>query len=119
MKRGPTLRLVCVNDVYLLDNLPRLRTLVQRSREAPGVDMVLCTMAGDFVAPSLLSSLDHGAGMVDCLNAVPVTHACFGNHEQDVPIESLPRGRESLPAPGSTPTCRPSRRRCRPRRCWR
>lgn len=89
MKRGPTLRLVCVNDVYLLDNLPRLRTLVQRSREAPGVDMVLCTMAGDFVAPSLLSSLDHGAGMIDCLNAVPVTHACFGNHEQDVPIESL------------------------------
>lgn len=27
--------------------------------------------------------------MVDCLNAVPVTHVCFGNHEQDVPFEEL------------------------------
>ncbi|MFO0628951.1 MAG: 5'-nucleotidase C-terminal domain-containing protein [Polyangiales bacterium] len=85
--RGPRLRLVAINDVYLLDNLPRLRTLLRAP--APEVDLTLCTLAGDFVSPSLLSSLDRGAGMVDCLNAVPVTHVCFGNHEQDVPFDAL------------------------------
>ncbi len=87
--RGPTLRLVCVNDVYALDNLPRLRTLVRHLREAAPDDALITTLAGDFISPSLLSSLDHGAAMVDCLNAVPVTHVCFGNHEQDVPFEEL------------------------------
>jgi 2',3'-cyclic-nucleotide 2'-phosphodiesterase (5'-nucleotidase family) len=85
--RGPRLRLVAINDVYLLDHLPRLRTLLHAP--APDVDLTLCTLAGDFVSPSLLSSLDRGAGMVDCLNAVPVTHVCFGNHEQDVPFDAL------------------------------
>ncbi len=89
MRRGPTLRLVCVNDVYALDNLPRLRTLVQRCLRERPADLLLSTLAGDFIAPSLLSSLDHGAGMVACLNAVPITHVCFGNHEQDVPFASL------------------------------
>lgn len=85
--RGPRLRLVAINDVYLLENLPRLRTLLRAP--APDVDLTLCTLAGDFVSPSLLSSLDRGAGMIDCLNAVPVTHVCFGNHEQDVPFDAL------------------------------
>jgi 2',3'-cyclic-nucleotide 2'-phosphodiesterase (5'-nucleotidase family) len=87
--RGPTLRLVCVNDVYALDNLPRLRSLVRRAASTEPADVFLTTLAGDFVAPSLLSSLDGGAGMVECLNAVPITHVCFGNHEQDVPPEAL------------------------------
>jgi 2',3'-cyclic-nucleotide 2'-phosphodiesterase (5'-nucleotidase family) len=52
-------------------------------------DALITTLAGDFVAPSLLSSLDQGAGMVDCLNAVPITHVCFGNHEQDIPAAAL------------------------------
>ena len=45
--------------------------------------------AGDFVAPSLLSSIDHGRGMVDVLNQVGVGVVCFGNHESDVQHESL------------------------------
>ncbi len=87
--RGPTLRLVCVNDVYQLENLPRLRTLVKRLAAEDPADLLLVTLAGDFLAPSLLSSLDHGAAMVECLNAVPVTHAIFGNHEDDVPFAAL------------------------------
>lgn len=87
--RGPTLRLVCVNDVYLLDHLPRLRALVRHLAANDPADLLLTTLAGDFVAPSLLSSLDRGHGMVDCLNAVPITHVCFGNHEQDIPAEAL------------------------------
>jgi 2',3'-cyclic-nucleotide 2'-phosphodiesterase (5'-nucleotidase family) len=87
--RGPTLRLVCVNDVYSLENLPRLRTLVRRCATDDPADVLLTTLAGDFLAPSLLSSLDHGAGMVACLNAIPITHVCFGNHELDIPPEQL------------------------------
>ncbi|WP_437296597.1 5'-nucleotidase C-terminal domain-containing protein [Sorangium sp. So ce426] len=85
---GPSLRIVCVNDVYLLDNLPRLATLVRRHAAAPA-DRFLVVMAGDFLAPSLLSSLDHGRGMVDCMNALPITHTIFGNHEADVELPEL------------------------------
>ena len=73
---GPTLRLVCVNDVYSLEHLPRLKSLVREMATVTPADRLITTLAGDFVAPSLLSSLDHGAGMIDCLNAVPITHAC-------------------------------------------
>ncbi len=47
------------------------------------------TLAGDFLAPSVLSSLDDGRGMVACLNAIGVTHVTFGNHENDIPRASL------------------------------
>jgi NADPH:quinone reductase-like Zn-dependent oxidoreductase/2',3'-cyclic-nucleotide 2'-phosphodiesterase (5'-nucleotidase family) len=86
---GPTLRIVAVNDVYTLENLPRLRTLVEHHRTTDPADVFLVTLAGDFVAPSILSSLDSGRGMVDCMKAVGVTHAIFGNHEDDIPIEAL------------------------------
>ena len=89
----PRLRIVSVNDVYSLENLPRLATLLEdrgkaRRGEEP-VDAFLVVLAGDFLAPSMLSSLDFGAGMVDCLNAVGVTHVIFGNHEDDVPTAEL------------------------------
>eukprot|EP00937_MAST-01D_sp_MAST-1D-sp2_P001858 g1858.t1 len=79
------LRIICVTDVYVLDNLPALHTLVrQRS-----LKNTIILLPGDFCAPSLLSSMDHGFGMVDLLNLVPVTHVCFGNHETDIPHEEL------------------------------
>jgi 2',3'-cyclic-nucleotide 2'-phosphodiesterase (5'-nucleotidase family) len=49
-------------------------------------------LPGDFLAPSLLSSLDKGYGMVDLLNrvgGVGIQYVCFGNHETDVPIEEM------------------------------
>ena len=49
-------------------------------------------LPGDFLAPSLLSSLDKGRGMVDILNrvgGVGIQYVCFGNHENDVPIEDM------------------------------
>ena len=48
----------------------------------------MCTLNGDFLSPSLLSSLDLGAAAVSAMNA-PVTHACLGNHEFDHSIEVL------------------------------
>ncbi len=87
--RGPTLRVVAVNDVYSLEHLPRLASLVREAHEVAPADRLLVTMAGDFVAPSVLSSLDAGRGMVDCMNALGFTHAVLGNHEDDVPPDEL------------------------------
>ncbi|HEX8796471.1 MAG TPA: 5'-nucleotidase C-terminal domain-containing protein [Polyangiaceae bacterium] len=86
---GPRLRIVQINDVYSLENLPRLLTLVHAMRTEDAADATLVVVAGDFLAPSLLSSLDAGKGMVACLNAIGVTHVIFGNHEDDVPPAEL------------------------------
>lgn len=76
------LRIIHINDVYTLENLPRLKSFVEAM---PGI----VTMGGDFLAPYLLSSLDHGAGMVDVLNALPTHYAILGNHESDIPFAAL------------------------------
>jgi 2',3'-cyclic-nucleotide 2'-phosphodiesterase (5'-nucleotidase family) len=81
------LRIVAFNDVYALDHLPRLATLIAEARV--GCDRLVVTLAGDFLAPSLLSSLDDGRGMVAILAAIGVTHVTFGNHEDDVPHAAL------------------------------
>ena len=87
--RGPLLRVVSVNDVYSLENLPRLATLIRHCKETDPADAFIAVLAGDFVAPSMLSSLDQGKGMVECLNAVGITHVIFGNHEDDIPMAAL------------------------------
>lgn len=87
--RGPRLRIVAINDVYVLDNFPRLATLIAELGRTDPVDRTLVTLAGDFLAPSLLSSLDQGAGMVAVLDAIGVTHVTFGNHEDDVDVAVL------------------------------
>ena len=88
------LRIIQINDVYELDCFPSLKTLVdtkrnepQQQQQQPDETLVVC--CGDFLAPSLLSSLDQGASMVDCLNQVGVTHVCLGNHEADVSTAAL------------------------------
>ncbi|HEY5240013.1 MAG TPA: metallophosphoesterase, partial [Polyangiaceae bacterium] len=86
---GPALRIVQVNDVYTLENLPRLATLLRHHAETNPADAFLSVMAGDFLAPSILSSLDAGRGMVECLNALGMSHVVLGNHEDDVPIAQL------------------------------
>jgi len=94
------LRIVAINDVYELDYLPHYATC--RRKETLPSDAGISTsvtigiMAGDFLAPSLLSSLDKGVGMVDCLNLCRLDYASIGNHEGDVPmIHFFNRIRES------------------------
>lgn len=89
VQRGPSLRLVCFNDVYTLENLPKLLNLVRHHRETAPADRTLVTLAGDFIGPSMLSSLDKGRSMIECLNAIGVTHVIFGNHEDDVEPSEL------------------------------
>jgi 5'-nucleotidase len=81
------LRIFHVNDVYLLDNFPSLKACIDYMSK--GHDNVLTTLAGDFLAPSLLSSIDQGRGIVDVMNKTPIHAVCFGNHEADVPLPSL------------------------------
>jgi len=80
------LRIFHINDVYTLEHLPILRSCINARSE--GVN-VLTTLGGDFLAPSLLSSIDHGRGMIAAINAIPIHAVCFGNHECDVPFGSL------------------------------
>jgi hypothetical protein len=87
--RSNTLTLVAVNDVYDLEHLPKLRTLVDTVKAERAGGTVITTLAGDFLSPSVLSSLDRGRGMVQVLNAVGVDYACFGNHEADVGLKAL------------------------------
>ena len=87
--RSNTLTLVAVNDVYGLEHLPKLRTLVDAVTAERAGGTVITTLAGDFLSPSVLSSLDRGRGMVQVLNAVGINYACLGNHEADVGLKAL------------------------------
>jgi len=86
-EQQPSLRVVHINDVYSLKNMPKLKTLVQEARK--GAKKTLFTVGGDFLAPYLLSTFDKGAGMVKCLNEIGVDFVIFGNHEIDVGVEEL------------------------------
>mmetsp|Transcript_14267 Transcript_14267/g.18632 ORF Transcript_14267/g.18632 Transcript_14267/m.18632 type:complete len:657 (+) Transcript_14267:74-2044(+) len=93
------LRIVHINDVYELDNFPCFKSLVDDvstaktneggGQQQQGPHRTIVTLGGDFLGPSLLSSLDRGFAMVDCMDTSGVTHVCIGNHETDVPDEAL------------------------------
>ncbi|CAB9513953.1 5-Nucleotidase [Seminavis robusta] len=86
------LRLVAINDVYELTNLPKFQTfLKQLEPKATGV-----LLAGDFLSPSTLSSIDGGRGMVATLKACGLTHVCLGNHEADLHWPQLHSRMEEL-----------------------
>lgn len=84
------LQIIQVNDVYEIDNWPQFKTA--RSEAAASFKKfgpTIGVLPGDFVAPSLLSSLDKGNGMVDCMNASGIDYVCIGNHESDIPLANL------------------------------
>ena len=81
------LRIFQVNDVYELDLFPNLKTLIDSNKGE--ADHVLVVMAGDFLGPSLLSSLDKGRGMVDIMMMCGFTHVSIGNHETDIPTDAI------------------------------
>ncbi len=81
------LTLLQINDVYEIapvggrGGLAPLMTLLQQERAAAA--QTLTVVSGDFLSPSLLSGIDHGAAMVALLNAIGVDLVTFGNHEFD------------------------------------
>ena len=86
-------RLLLVNDVYVTDTLrdgtgglARVATL-HRQLERDG--RVLFLLAGDVLSPSLLSKWYAGRQMVDGFNAARLDYATFGNHEFELPRDTL------------------------------
>ena len=96
------LRIVHVNDLSRLDGLDgsggvaRLATVVGEVR-AGGAERVLVTHGGDAISPSLLSSFDKGAHIIDLFNRVGFDAMVLGNHEFDfgpeVTVERIAQAR--------------------------
>ncbi|MGH7718376.1 MAG: bifunctional metallophosphatase/5'-nucleotidase, partial [Gemmatimonadaceae bacterium] len=91
---GPApVRFLLVNDVYIPDTsrdgsggLSRLATL-HRSLERDGG--AIFVLAGDVLSPSLLSKWYGGSQMVESFNAAALEYATFGNHEFELPRDTL------------------------------
>lgn len=87
------IRFLSINDVYVADTLPDgsgglARVAAIRDRialEGP----TLLVVAGDFLSPSALTKVTGGRHMVDALNAARVDYATFGEHEFDLPRDTL------------------------------
>jgi 2',3'-cyclic-nucleotide 2'-phosphodiesterase (5'-nucleotidase family) len=41
------------------------------------------------LAPYLLSSIDHGVGMMMAINETPIDYLTWGNHEADIPHKDV------------------------------
>eukprot|EP00439_Symbiodinium_sp_Y106_P085940 s683_g30.t1 len=83
------IRLVHINDVYIMDNLPRLRKFLDDCCSGIRRENLVVCVGGDLLSPYPLSTLDKGRGMVEVMLESGVQYACFGNHEADVDLRSL------------------------------
>ena len=92
---GKFLRILTVNDVYTLDNYPRLSTAKQAAlAEAKEIDaVVISVLNGDFLSPCSLTAIDGGRAMTEGLNHAMLDYVMLGNHEFDfgfdVPISRM------------------------------
>lgn len=88
------------NDVYNLDptteenpigGAARFATVLARLRATLGKKgrTPLLVFCGDFVGPSLMSSVTHGAHLIEAFNKLNVDFGTFGNHEFDYGYQSL------------------------------
>ena len=91
--QSATLTLLTVNDVYEIapvqgqGGLAELMTLLRAERAT--ATHHLTTVNGDFLSPSLMSSMFKGAQMVALFNALGVDMVVFGNHEFDLEPEVI------------------------------
>ena len=94
-----TIRLVHVNDVDRMDadgdgagGIAKIAAAYAEAT-AGATGPVLFTFGGDMISPSLMSSFDKGAHMVDLFNQIGLQYAALGNHEfdfgPDVAIERI------------------------------
>jgi len=92
-RRQAQLTLLQINDVYSTvpindaGGLARVATVKQRL--SAGNHPVLMLLAGDFLSPSVASSVFKGEQMIATLNAAGLDYATFGNHEFDFGIDVL------------------------------
>eukprot|EP01036_Dinobryon_divergens_P040848 gene40848-54065_t len=101
LKSSRFLHIVHFNDLYNLDmsyeeeprgGARKFASQMKAYRQelaGRGFGRPMVLFSGDFVGPSLMSSLTQGAHIIAALNAVGVDYATFGNHELDYGYESL------------------------------
>ena len=75
------LRIILLNDVDRKDAFPGIAAAVTEARA--GADNSLLLHAGDVISPSVLSSLDKGAHIIDLMNHLGIDAFTPGNHEFD------------------------------------
>jgi 2',3'-cyclic-nucleotide 2'-phosphodiesterase (5'-nucleotidase family) len=87
------IRFLSINDLYVADTLAdgrgglaRVATLRNRLQS---VGPTLFVLAGDELSPSLLSKYYSGRQMVDELNTAKLDYVTFGNHEFEIPRDTL------------------------------
>jgi len=94
-RRQSQLTILQINDVYSTvpingeGGLARVATLKQRMSE--NGHPVILALAGDFLSPSVESSVFKGEQMIATLNAAGLDYATLGNHEFDFGIDVLTR----------------------------
>ena len=86
-------RFLSINDVYVADTmadgqggLARVATVRRRLADQ---GTVLFVLAGDLLSPSLLSKYYNGRQMVEALDSARLDYATFGNHEFELPVDTL------------------------------
>jgi 5'-nucleotidase / UDP-sugar diphosphatase len=83
--------ILLVNDIYRIEEkngrggMARFAAVVkaERARALAENTQLICVHAGDTLSPSLLSSFDQGAHMVDLFNDLEIDAFVPGNHEFD------------------------------------
>ncbi len=108
---GSVIRLgfLLVNDVYRMSEnadrrggLPRFAAVVaaERARAQAENRRLICVHAGDTLSPSLMSTLDQGAHMIELFNDAGVEYFTPGNHEfdfgRDVYLQRMGEARFSI-----------------------
>ena len=101
LEDGRTLHILHFNDVYNFDPSSTEEPIGGAARFATLMDYVqrdllttygchpLILFSGDFVGPSLMSTITKGAHMIEMLNLLGVHCATFGNHELDYGYDNL------------------------------
>lgn len=87
------MRVITINDVYKLDNYPRVASAVKLARSASSTQNCVVTshLNGDYFSPCILSALDGGKAMMQGINHALIDYLCIGNHEFDLGAKQLRR----------------------------
>jgi 5'-nucleotidase / UDP-sugar diphosphatase len=86
-------RFLLINDVSVADTTPDgrgglARVATVRNRLADQ-GPILFVLAGNALSSSEIGKVSGGRGMVEVLNAAKLDYATFGNHEFDLPLDTL------------------------------
>lgn len=78
-----TVRLIVLNDLDDMTAFPQVASAVSAARDQSAADGTLLLHGGDAISPSVLSSLDQGAHVIDLMNRLDIDAFTPGNHEFD------------------------------------